>query len=160
MKQEFKIYVDRLVDDQELAIEETLPSDFIDIDEKDITFGETVSLHGEAYLAGDHLILQLRIETHVLIPCAVCNQPADTNILLTNFYHTESRDEIRSGEYDCIPKLREAILLEVPTFTECDNHNCPSRNELNKYLAKDTVDKSIEQSTQFPFADLDEQMNS
>ena len=160
MNQQFNIYIDRLVDDQELAIKETISSDFIDIDDKDIKFGETVSFHGKAYLAGDHLILQLHIETHVLMPCAVCNKPADTKILLTNFYHTETRDEIRSGQYDCIPKLREVILLEVPAFTECDNHNCPSRAELKKYLAKDTADRALEQSTQYPFADLDEKMNS
>ena len=158
MQAQCKINIDRLLDDQVLTIKESLPLDFIDITETDLKFSPFVSLEGKAYLAGDHLIVQLCIETEVVMPCAICNESSKVKIVLKDFYHTKERAEIRNSAYNLIPKLREAILLEIPAFTECENNDCPNRLEINKYLVKEPAVHDTMQSIQFPFANLNKQI--
>ena len=50
--------------------------------------------------------------------------------------------------------LRETILLEVPSFAECEGGSCPKRKEYNKYLKESSNEQSEDEGYQ-PFADLD-----
>ncbi len=64
-----KIYIDRLKGSQTQKINETLPPDFLGIDEEDLLFDQPVQLKGETYVANEHLIIHLNIETTARLPC-------------------------------------------------------------------------------------------
>lgn len=146
----FKIYVERLRDGKQVQISEKFSPEFLDVNDEDLTFKKPVNVDGEAYIAGDSLILHLKIGTKGIVPCTICNKPVEVEIDLDDFYHAEPMSELKSGIFDFRDVLREAILLEVPAFTECKG-NCPSRKELKKYLKKS--EKSSEEGYH-PFADL------
>lgn len=145
MRNFLKIYVDRLGDGQTEKIEETVPFEIIAVNERDLQFKHPVYLSGKAYLAEDHLIIQLKIKTEIEMPCLICNKRIQKKIAVSSFYHIEDVANIKGHVYDYTDPMREAILLEVPSYVECMG-NCPKRTELKNYLEK--------RETQFPFADL------
>jgi uncharacterized metal-binding protein YceD (DUF177 family) len=144
-----KIYIDRLKEGQTLKIDESLSPDFLDVHEKDLLFAEPVRLEGEAYLANEHLILHLNIETTARLPCAICNDPVNLRISIKNIYLTEPLAEIKRAVFEVTEEVRESILLQTPLFTECNGGKCPERENLKPFLKEDV--------TNFPFADLDKQ---
>ncbi len=154
MDDQFKIYIERLREGHEEKIHETLSPDFLEIQESDLTFKKPVELRGVAYLADHELILHWDIETEAIIPCAICNQAVPISIHIKNFYYSEPLAEIKSGIYNFKDLLRETILLEVPSFIECEKGNCPKRKEYAKYL-KAPSDPSDQEGDYHPFADLD-----
>lgn len=139
------IYVARLSEERTEEIEEILSPKLIDVSENDLQFQSPITLKGKAYLAENHLVIQLDLETEVTIPCLICNEPIKKKIAIPSFYHTEELENIRGQVYDYFIPLREAILLEVPSYVECEG-NCPKREELKNYLNKGNIE--------FPFADL------
>ncbi len=145
----FKIYIDRLKAGQTEEIEEEIPSDFLDVNEKDLSFPDPVKIHGETYLAEDHLVIHLQIETTIRLPCSICNEPLLIAVVVNDFYHTEPIKELRSPIFDYTPALREAILLQIPSFAECHQGHCPEREQINKYL------KKASPPVTYPFRDLD-----
>ncbi|MBF5059828.1 YceD family protein [Candidatus Neptunochlamydia vexilliferae] len=145
MKPSFKIYVDRLSNGRTEEIQETLSPDFIDVKEKDLQFHTPVEMEGKAYLAEDHLVIQLKVAAEAIIPCSICNEEVKKKVVVKSFYHTEELENIRGQVYDYGDPLREAILLEVPPYVECEG-KCPKREELKNYFSKG--------DDQFPFADL------
>ena len=145
MKNLLKIYIDRLGDGQTEKIEETVSPEMIDVMENDLQFRYPVLISGKAYLADDHLIIQLKIKTEAEMPCLICNERIEKKIAISSFYHTEEVANVKGHIYDYTDPMREAILLEVPSYVECMG-NCPKRTELKNYLDKG--------ETQFPFADL------
>lgn len=148
-----KIYTDQLRDGREKSIDESLSPDFLDIHEQDLKYVGNIEVHGKAYLADSDLIVNLDITAHGVVPCSICNEPVEMTIEIPNFYHAESLAEVKTGIFDFGDVIREAILLETPPFTECNNGACPKRKELKKYL-KEPQSKEIEERYH-PFADLD-----
>lgn len=140
-----KIYVDRLTDGQTEVIEETVSPELLEIKENDLQFQKPIKLSGKAYLAEDHLIIQLKITTEATMPCLICNESVQKKIAVPSFYHTEEVANIKGHIYDYTQPMREAILLELPYSVECKG-NCPKRGELKSYLNNG--------DTRFPFADL------
>jgi cytochrome oxidase Cu insertion factor (SCO1/SenC/PrrC family) len=76
------------------------------------------------------------------------------NIEIDNFYHSEPLSEIKGAIYNFKDLLRETILLEVPSFAECEG-NCPRRQEVSKYLKEPSDDQQDSEDGYQPFADLD-----
>lgn len=156
MSDPFNIYVDRLRDGPTLKIKENFSPDFLDVHETDLSFSDPVAVSGEAYLAEDHLIIHLKIKTTASIPCTICNNPVKFAISIGDFYHAEPLAEIRSPIFNYKEPLREAILIQVPPFTECHEGKCPERESVNKFLKKDQKpDAPPTMTTYFPFADID-----
>lgn len=145
MQSSLKIYIDRLTGEKTEIIEEMLSSDFMEFNEKDLQFCAPICLRGKTYLAQDFLILHLSIQTEICMPCSICNEKAKKKINIPTFYHTEELVNIPSQVYDYATPLREAILLEIPSYLQC-LENCPKQSELSNYLTQG-VD-------QFPFKDL------
>jgi uncharacterized metal-binding protein YceD (DUF177 family) len=150
-----KIYIDRLKGGQTLKLEESLPPDFLDVHEEDLLFAEPVRLKGEAYLANEHLIIHLNIETTACLPCSICNDPVHLPISIKNIYLTEPLDEIKGAIFDITGEVRESILLQTPLFTECHGGKCPERDALQQFLK--LPQNSTEDIANFPFADLDKE---
>lgn len=132
----FKIYVEQLRGGHVEKIKEVFSHVFLGLAEKELAFVDSVLVEGEAYLAEDNLVLHLQISTKATLPCKICNEPLKVPLRLTDFYHTESLEGIKSGIFSMEAALREAILLDAPTFAECNEGKCPQRKELEKFLKK------------------------
>jgi len=162
MNDAFKIYVDQLRNGHEEDIDEEFLPDFIDVNEKDLSFRDPVSVEGKAYIANDSLILHFEIATHATISCAVCNAPVSVEVNIHNFYHAEPLEEVKGGIYNLQPILRETILLDTPQFAECNQGKCAEREKISKYLKTenskgDEVDgiKPLDDEGYKPFSDLE-----
>lgn len=152
VKSSFNIHLEQLKNGNHIAIDENVSPDFLDVNEKELSFKDDVSIQGETYLAGDSLILHLTLIAHGVLPCTICNQPVQTDINVVNLYHAEPVDEIKGGIFNFKDVVREAILLEVPSFAECEGQ-CPKRKELKKYL-KSSDERKNEDEGYHPFKDL------
>lgn len=150
--QAFTILVEELRHVSSKQIDETVSADFLDVQEKELAFRDPVTIRGEAYIAGEMLIVHLVVVTQGILPCSICNSPVKVEIRLGNLYHAEPLEQIKSGKFDFRDVVREAILLEAPPFTECEG-KCPQRKEIKKYLAKEGKTKSKDEGYR-PFADL------
>jgi DUF177 domain-containing protein len=147
----FRIYVDRLYDGHVEVLDEEVPPDFLEVHERDLTFNDPLFFKGEAYIAQDDLILHLSISTYATIPCSICNEPVKVEIKELDFYQAEPLKEIKSGIYNFKELMREVILLDAPSFAECNQGNCPRRKDIEKYLKVEG-----ERDNQYhPFADLE-----
>lgn len=134
---QFKIYVEQLRDGHSEMIEETLDPSFLEIREKELQFTNPVVIKGEVYLADEMLVLHMDIKTCAQIPCIICNEPVKVEIVINGLYHAVPLSEVKSGVYNFKELLRETILLDTPSLTECDQGHCPQRKELQKYLKKE-----------------------
>lgn len=146
----FKIHLEQLRDGHTARIDEKFDPAFLDVNESELTFKKPVTVVGDAYIAGDALVLQLFITAYAMQPCSVCNEPVEVEIRLEKVYHTEQLADIKGGIFNFKDMLREAILLEVPAFAECNQGNCRKRKELQKYLKEQ---KETEEGYH-PFANL------
>ena len=149
-----KIYVDQLKHGQVEKIEEMFTPDFLEIKEKDLAFEDPVFVKGEAYIAEQDLILHLDISTQGRLPCSICNEPVKVDVELKGFYHTVPLGEIKGGVFSMLDTLREAIVLETPTFAECHQGKCPQRKDLEKYFKKESPSKDQGDDTYHPFEGL------
>ena len=135
MKQDhFKIYLDRLAENDPLKIQGKVSPEFIQIDEKELFFPDEVVFEGETYLSDGFFILQLKIQTTACVPCLMCNEKIKIPIIINDFYLSEKVSELRSPVFEFTDELRSSILIKVPEFFECNGGNCPERETAKKYL--------------------------
>ncbi len=146
-----KILIDRLKSGTTLKIEEMFAPFILGPNETDLRFETKVKVSGETYLTDSHLIVHLKAETKVRMPCAVCNEMIAVELKADNFYHTEPIEEIKGAIFDYSEALREALLVELPKIVECREGNCPQREVLKPYLKSETRE---EKTTYIPFADM------
>lgn len=128
------IYIDRLKDDEVEILDERIDANYFDIREKELKLMQQVGIKGSAYLTSEYLVVNLMIEASASVPCAICNQEFTLPIVIDIFTHTVPLKEIQGAIYNLRDEIRNAILLKIPPFSECNGENCPSRKELNKYL--------------------------
>ena len=152
MKELFQIWVDRLKAGQTQKINESFDPSFLDIQEEELQTRSPVIVVGEAYLSENELILRLKASTQVMMPCAICNQMIPVQLSVIDFYHTEPLDQIPSAIFDYQAPLREALLIELPKYVECNKGKCPDRKTLNSYMRSG---EKAEENTHFPFSNLD-----
>ncbi len=152
MNTQLKIYADRLKSGAEENIKEEVDSSLLDINEPNLRFAPTIKITGKAYLANDHLIIQLQIQSEVTVPCAICNDDVTVPLSIKDFIHTHSLSSIPSHVIDYTNEVREAILLNTPDFTECHKGKCPERAKLKKFIK---TEEETAPPVQFPFSDLD-----
>lgn len=153
----FKIYLDRLRGGVTEKIHEVAEPLILEVSEPDLQFNQPITIDGEAYLAESNLILHLHVSTVAVIPCAVCNAPVSVAITVDSLYHMEAIENCRGGVFYFKDIVREAILLETPSFAECNQGHCPQRQEIAKYLKNECPDSSDASHTgeYHPFADID-----
>lgn len=151
---ELKIYIDRLKDGRIEKLNGQFSTSCLGVEDLDISFHNLLSLEGEAYTTNDHLILRLQAKTCVFIPCAICNKLVEVPICMENFYHAKPLAEIPSAVFDFSQELREDLLLQIPQFAECNQGNCPEREQIKQYLKGEEQGALPSHSFQYPFSDL------
>jgi uncharacterized metal-binding protein YceD (DUF177 family) len=150
MDEKFKIFLEQLKSGRTERIDIACDSAFLGVKEEDLHFEGPVQVTGEAYLADDELILHFDARAKAIIPCSICNEPVEVEAGVNGFYHAEPVAEIKTGSFNYQEILREAILLEVPQFVECEG-SCPQRKQVDKYLKKP---KTHDDQGYQPFADI------
>lgn len=153
MDDAFKIFVEQLRDGHAEKLEESFSPDFLDIQEKELSFKGPVSFLGEAYLANDDMVMRFSAACRCQLPCVICNQPVEQVLKVEDYYHTVPLSEVKGGIYNFREILREVILLEVPQFAECAG-GCPDRKDIAKYLKEPSSKDEEEEEGYQPFADL------
>lgn len=143
----FKIYIDRLRGGTTHAVEETVSSEFVGVEDDLLRFSKPIRIKGQAYIAEEDLILHFGIEFSADMPCAICNEWTDVKVKIENLYEGISLEEIRGAVYDITDWLREEIILKIPHVAECRG-NCPNREEIKSFI------KDAEEDGYRPFADL------
>ncbi len=146
MDVDFKIYIDRVKNKEEKISLKCSSKDLEILNEKDLKIQKPIEISGKAYLANDKLILNLSIKYFISIPCSICNEFTEKMIKIKNFYHMTGLEET-NAIYDYKKDLRNVILLEIPSYVEC-NEKCSKRNDISKYLKKDNV------TNYYPFSKL------
>ena len=89
----FQLYIDRLKNDDTEQIHEVVDPSFLQIQEKDLTFIDKVTVSGQAYLAKNHLILDLKIKAKDKAKIYIFNSPLIEIIAFedaTRFFKIES----------------------------------------------------------------------
>ena len=151
---ELHIYIDRLKTGQTEKISETLSSDFLEIDERDLAFDKALKIEAEAYLANDYLIIQFALNVTAFMPCSICNAMTKIALNIDNTCFSIALSEIKSAVFDFTDELRVTILNLVPSFTECNQNNCPERPVLKKYLKSSKKDENgAKKDVYFPFGE-------
>lgn len=148
MKEELKLYIERIRDDSELIQEELDPS-FMDIKEKDVRFEKPIVVTGEAYVTDDWLIVRLSIKTEGKLVCALCNEPFIFPVDIEEMVENEPLEQVKDGVFDLLPLIRESILLAIPFYPQCGMTECNNRTVIEPYLKKE---RSPEENS--PFKDL------
>ena len=148
------IYVDRLRDGHTEKFNGECSSNFLDVCEDGLSFSDTVYIRGEAYLVDQRLLVHLNAKTQALLPCVICNEDATIHVEVRDFCLFEEVSDIKTGKYNFGDQLREALLLEIPSFAECNGGQCPCRVEIKKYLAHSKDNADVVEGRYHPFANL------
>lgn len=146
-----RLFIDRIRAQGCEKIDLRLDPDFMDIHEKELAFIDPIAVEGEVYLAGEEVVVALRAETVIHMPCAICN--ASIALPLQNAWTSvEPVESFRHGVIDLSEMVRENLLIEVPLTAECEQGNCPERVALAPYLRQKQAGR--EETGFHPFADL------
>lgn len=154
MHDQLKIYVESLRAGGEEVVSLVIPSDFLEISEKEVSIAPQVSVQGTVYVTGDELILSLDCQTSIYLPCSICNAPTHVEIRTGTFTHSESLSDLPSSIFDYSQIIREELLLLIPHFVECQNGKCPERKELKIFMKEKVTQPSQSLDVHFPFKDL------
>ncbi len=138
MQEVFNIYIDRLGEGSVQPLDEKVDSSFLEVPDGNLFFPEQVVFHGSAYLADSHLILNLDLSTRYQTYCKICNDLILLPFTLKGIYITEEISNIPSKVFDLKAPLRDAILLEIPLYSECEG-GCPMRKDLNQYFKQEPI---------------------
>jgi len=147
MSQPYILSLDYLRTGENQKFTLVLSPEFMDIQEKDLSFEEAVSVEGEAYLVEENLVIRFDAHTKATMPCVVCNRNIKKPLAIKGVYHTVALEGISGAYFDFRPALREELLVELPKVAECGG-NCSERASISPYL------KSEKQENYFPFSDL------
>ncbi len=150
----FKIYVDQLRAGKVEVLDAEVSPEFLDVEEKELSFSEPVALKGEAYLAQDELIVKVSATTHAQMPCRICNESCDVEVSIKNHLQVFPVGGLKRGYIDLREMLREALLLELPLTSECRG-GCSVRGEIGDYLREELEGGDDSETGFHPFADLD-----
>ena len=143
-----RLFIDRIRAQEREALDLELDPDFLDIHEKELAFLDPVKVEGEVYIVGEEVVIALRAETVMRMPCAICNASV-ARPLQVAWTSAEPVSSFRHGVVDLREMVRENLLLEVPLVVECEG-SCPARAEVAIYMHQ----KQEEETGFHPFADL------
>lgn len=127
------IYIDRLREGVEAPLEAVVSVNAIDLGDADTTLIQDVHVHGVAYVADQHLIVRLSLETAFEKPCKICNEKVPLHLKASDMYWMRELGEISGAIVDGNTIVREFLIAEMPSFVECNNGNCLQREEVEKF---------------------------
>ena len=127
------IYIDRLHEGKVEPINTTIAVPTSSTEGEFLSFAAPIEVSGEAYLADEFLVLHLNLKTTVRMVCKICSEDILREVEMSGVYITEEITKIPSKTYDPTKAIYDMILIEIPSYQECDG-NCPGREDLKAYL--------------------------
>ena len=152
MDDRFKIYIDRLRDDQPESWEGEFSPEFMETEEQELHFRKPVQVKGQAQVTDGELLVTMRLCAKAEIPCSICNEKTEVAIAPETIVHMLPISEVKGAVFNWAPVAREAILLEVPGYAECGG-NCPRRPEMERHMKRNDGEAEDKDGYR-PFADL------
>lgn len=152
MPDRLKIYIDRLKEDKTEIFKEEISADLFGLMENDLQFKDPVFLEAKVYLSSEYLIVEVSAKTIARITCSICNNFVNHSVEVINDTHTILLEDIKGKIYYFKDLVRESLLLELPSFIECQTGNCPDRKSFNYFLKGNDQPESTDY---FPFSNLD-----
>jgi uncharacterized metal-binding protein YceD (DUF177 family) len=153
------LLIEHLKEGKSSIFEENLDPKLLSLDDEELSFKAPIHIKGSGYLAEDHIVIQLDVEGSAYLPCSVCNKPVNISVILKNAYITKPLSDLSGGKLNFTEDLRETILLEVPSFAECNEGKCPDRAYIEKYLKQPAITPNQkEEDVYYPFNGLDKQL--
>jgi len=149
-----RIYVDQLRDGKVELIDRHFPSETMDVHDDELSFEKEIHVKGEAYVSEGSLILHVDLIAEAVIPCSICNEPVETPVVAKGVYHIVPFEEIKGHVFDMTDMVRENILLNTPSFSECGGGSCKQREFLGKYMRNSDDSQQEPFEGQQPFKDL------
>ncbi|NGX30261.1 MAG: hypothetical protein KR126chlam4_00813 [Candidatus Anoxychlamydiales bacterium] len=148
MENNLHIFIDRLKNDKEEKILDTLLAKDLDIErEKELIFRTPIELEAKVYRVNEELIINVNLKFGVSIPCKICNKLIEKDIKVKNLYITEEIENIKTF-YDLKDEIKNLCFLQIPSYVECLD-SCPSRENIKNYFKE-------QKKENFPFSDLKE----
>lgn len=151
MSEIFEIATRSLTSGKTVKFEGKIDPKFIDIKEPELKFLDPIEVKGRAYIVDDFLLIHLNAKTLATMPCASCNEMKKAKLILENFRINEPLESVKET-YDFREALKEAFLLEIPQFFECEEGSCPKKTELKPFLKR--VKDKKKDSVHYPFSQL------
>ncbi len=143
-----KLCIDGALCGNEVVLDERVDPSFLQLSDHDeLTAVSEVLVCGKAYRADSWMFINAKISVSFKLPCAVCNEPFEYTVDLSQWVHEEAVRELSGGSWDIEKPLREAILLEVPFFAQCGEGGCSNFDSVRKFIRS-------EEEMQTPFKDL------
>jgi uncharacterized metal-binding protein YceD (DUF177 family) len=148
------VLISSLQSGKEKEIEAKFPASFLEVNEKELTFTESVNVKGKVYLAGDALIFHFSASVSFSLPCKVCNTNVNSELEVKNVIHAEDIEDMEGDRFNYANALREALLLELPDIIECSQGVCPERAHIKKYLKEERKEDGNSEMSYHPFSSL------
>jgi len=152
------IPIEHLQEGKSVPISENFDPKFLELNDEDLSFSNPIEVNGKAYLAEDMLIIQLDMKGGASLPCSICNKKVAVPFFMKNVYITKPLTDISAGKFSYKEELREAILLEIPAYIECNDGTCPERTTIERYLKQSSDTQKKEDDVYYPFKGLEEQL--
>jgi len=134
MEETLTIALGQLITGGQINFDEQLAPTIFDVDEAELAFEQAVHLTGEAYVVDGNLVVSFSSDATAKMVCAVCNEWCDVP-LRSKGCHTVELADIKGDNWDIAQFVAQELLLEVPTYAECQG-SCPHRDDIEKYLRK------------------------
>lgn len=125
------IYPDRLREGNTETLKGLIPGEAIGPE-----FSKGILVEGEAYVTGERLVLSLNLSGEVALPCKICNCLVAVPLGIRGYCHVEELEDVRQGKIDLTPIVRGILLVEVPSFVECEGR-CLERGAVEQLIKKD-----------------------
>lgn len=149
------IYLDQLQQGNELPLSCVLDPCFLELQETDeAQCIAPVSIQGTCACVDDFVVLNVGVRALFTLPCALCNERFEYEVVLDRFRHQETLQDIKSPTWDFSTVLREAILLEIPFFPQCGGKECVNKDEVKKYFTQHREAGADEEKKNTPFQDF------
>ncbi len=139
---------------QEKKVDLHISQEEFNLVDKEIELEGTLSVQGRIYLVDDHIIFHFSVDSNFRVPCKICNETFIHPLCLKELYHTEEIPPDRWEDYNLLPPIREAVLIELPDVFECSGGACPKRKELAKYFSKERKQDENSSIGYHPFSSL------
>lgn len=134
MESALDIYIDRLAKGEEV-IDTVIDPAALQATDPFLSFNKPVHVTGRAYLAENFLLLHFNISSFYSVPCKICSEWMEKEIVSKDTYLTIEIAQIPSRVFHALAEIRELLFLAIDEYHECIG-GCPQREKIQQYFTQ------------------------